>query len=277
MEKASRTFILPLLEKRCSVFCSLILWEGQAMPVHDWSRVDANVYHHFHQCWTISICDALNTDLLPSGYSALVEQHSGGIVPDVIALKRRSRPSGRLLAATPPKTSLVRQAKAVLAARANRIAIRHRLGDIVCVLEIVSPGNKSGRASLRSFVEKSIDCLRQGIHLLIIDILPPTPRDPQGMYKAIWDEIEEEPFELPPDKPLTLAAYVAGDLLTGSEPTAYVNLVGVGDPLPDMPAYLDRDGYVPVPLESTYQVAWKKCPADLRELVETGKVPGEDE
>lgn len=50
----------------------------------------------------------------------------------------------------------------------------------------------------------------------------------------------------------------------------------MGDPLPDMPAYLDRSGYVPVPLESTYQSAWATCPADLREFVETGKVPGEN-
>ncbi len=247
------------------------------MPVHDWSRVDANVFHHFHQRWTIAICDALNAGLLPPGYSALVEQHSGGIVPDVLTLERRSRPKGGVLTATPPKANLVRQAKSVLAARANRIVIRHRLGEIVCILEIVSPGNKSGRAAIRSFIEKAIDSLRQGIHLLIIDVLAPTPRDPQGMYKAIWDEIEEEPFELPPDKPLTLAAYVAGDLLTGIEPTAYVNLVGVGDTLPDMPAYLDCSGYVPVPLEATYQAAWATCPVDMREFVETGRVPGEDE
>jgi hypothetical protein len=247
------------------------------MPVHDWSRVDANVFHHFHQAWTVSIAGSLNAGLLPSGYSALVEQHSGGIVPDILTLERRSKPKGGVLTATPPKANLVRQAKSVLAARANRIAIRHRLGEIVCILEIVSPGNKSGRAALRSFVEKAIDCLRQGIHLLIIDILPPTPRDPQGMYKVIWDEIEEEPFELPPDKPLTLAAYVAGDLLTGIEPTAYVNLIRVGEVLPDMPAYLDHSGYVLVPLEATYQAAWATCPADMRELVETGRLSGESE
>ena len=217
------------------------------MPVHDWSRVYANVFHHFHQRWTIAICDTLNAGLLPPGYSALVEQHAGGLVPDV------------------------------LAARGNRIVIRHRLGEVVCVLEIVSPGNKSGRAALRAFVEKTIEFLRQGIHLLVIDLLPPTARDPQGMHKAIWDEIEEEPFVLPPAKPLTLAAYVAGDLLTGSETTAYVELVGVGQTLPDMPAYLDRSGYVPVPLEATYQAAWATCPADLRELVETGKLSGESE
>ena len=78
-----------------------------------------------------------------------------------------------------------------------------------------------------------------------------------------------------PGKPLTLAAYVAGDLLTGRETTAYVELVGVGDSLPDMPAYLDTSSYVPVPLEAAYQAAWATCPADLRELVETGKLSGE--
>ena len=253
------------------------------MPLHDWARVDANVFHHFHQRWIIAICDALNAGLLPSGYSALVEQHAGGLVPDVLTVERRFRsrcgaePAGGIVTATPPKTRLVRQAKTVLAARANRIVIRHRLGDVVCVLEIVSPGNKSGRAAVRAFVEKTIEFLRQGIHLLVIDILPPTARDPQGMHKVIWDEIEEEPFELPPGKPLTLAAYVAGDLLTGRETTAYVEMVGVGDCLPDMPAYLDTSGYVPVPLEAAHQAAWATCPADLRELVETGKLSGEGE
>src|SRR5262249_22593547 len=256
---------------------------GKGMPVHDWGRVDANVFHHFHQRWTIAICDALNAGLLPPGFSALVERHAGGLIPDVLALQRRSSPgrtpvpAAGALAATPPNTRLVRQAKTVLAARGNRVAIRHRLGEVVCVLEIVSPGNKSGRAALRAFVEKTVEFLRQGINLLVIDLLPPTPRDPQGMYKVIWDEIEEEPFDLPPDKPLTLAAYVAGDLLLGSETAAYAELARVGDALPDMPAYLDRSGYVPVPLEATYQAAWGTCPADLRELVETGKLAGEDE
>jgi hypothetical protein len=252
------------------------------MPVHDWARVDANVFHHFHQSWTVAIASALNAGLLPSGFSALVEQHAGGLVPDVLALQRRPRPNRPeeprgVLMATPPQTRLVRQAKTVLAARANRIVIRHRLGEVVCIIEIVSPGNKSGRTALRKFVEKAIDCLQQGIHLLVIDILPPTPRDPRGMHKVIWDEIDEEPFELPPDKPLTLAAYVAGDLKADLETTAYVELIGVGDTLPDMPTYLDRSGYVLVPLEATYQAAWATCPADLRELVETGKLPGESE
>lgn len=251
------------------------------MPVHDWSRIDANVFHHFHQRWTIAICDTLNAGLLPTGYSALVEQHAGGLVPDVVTLQRRptpepsTEPSCHLLTATPPTTAVVRHAKAVLAARANRVVIRHRLGEIVCVTELVSPGNKSSRAALRAFVEKAIGFLRQGIHLLIVDILAPTPRDPCGLHKLIWDEIEEEPFALPPEKPLTLAAYVAGDVLAGIETTAYVELVGLGEALPDMPAYLSSTGYIRVPLEAAYQAAWAVCPADLRELVETGRLAGE--
>ena len=62
------------------------------MPIHDWTRVRANRFHDFHQGWTIAIRNALNGGLLPGGYSALVEQHAGGLVPDVIALQRRSRP-----------------------------------------------------------------------------------------------------------------------------------------------------------------------------------------
>ena len=57
------------------------------MPIHDWTRVDANLFHDFHQVWTINIRNALNGGLLPKGYSALVEQHAGGLVPDVLALE----------------------------------------------------------------------------------------------------------------------------------------------------------------------------------------------
>jgi hypothetical protein len=112
--------------------------------------------------------------------------------------------------------------------------------------------------------------------VLIVDPFPPTPRDPGGIHKAIWDAIEgEEPFELPGAQPLTLAAYVAGNIAVGQSIRAYVETVGIGSSLPDMPAYLDADNHVPVPLESTYQATWASCPADMRYLVEHGKLPGE--
>ena len=78
------------------------------MPVHNWASVDSTIFHNFHQVWTIAIYNALNGGLLPPGYSALVEQHAGGLVPDVLALQRRPRPSaptnGGVLTSAPPKT-----------------------------------------------------------------------------------------------------------------------------------------------------------------------------
>jgi hypothetical protein len=68
---------------------------------------------------------------------------------------------------------------------------------------------------------------------------------------------------LPPDKPLTLAAYV-----DGSEKVAYVEPVAVGDALPDMPIFLSADRYVPCPLEATYQTAWQQFPLPLRPPLE---------
>ncbi|HEX5442527.1 MAG TPA: DUF4058 family protein [Pirellulales bacterium] len=243
------------------------------MPIHDWTRVDANLFHHFHQAWTMAICNALNAGLLPKGYSALVEQHAAGVVLDVLAVERNRRwsslPEGRggaAVTAEPPQTRHVMHAKdELLAARGNRITIRHPLGEIVSIIEIVSPGNKASRSALRAFVEKTSDLLRQGIHVLVVDLFPPTARDPDGIHKAIWDEFQDEPFALPPDKSLTLAAYVAS-----LPKVAYVEPVGVGDTLRDMPAYLDLDRYVLIPLEPTYQAAWESCPDDMRMFVENG-------
>jgi hypothetical protein len=92
------------------------------------------------------------------------------------------------------------------AGKANRVTVRHRHGDVVAVVEVVSPGNKARRAEFRAFVEKSADLIRQGVRLLVIDLFPPGPCDPQGIHKALWDEFEEEDLALPPDKPLTLAS-----------------------------------------------------------------------
>jgi hypothetical protein len=62
------------------------------MPVRNWVRAPSGYFHHFHQQWTGSICNALNGGLLPGGFFALVEQREdAGTVPDVLALQRQSR------------------------------------------------------------------------------------------------------------------------------------------------------------------------------------------
>src|SRR4051794_30845711 len=57
------------------------------MPVHDWSRVDAGIFHDFHNGWLIEIRNACNGGLLPQGYYALTEQHAGAYIAAVLTLQ----------------------------------------------------------------------------------------------------------------------------------------------------------------------------------------------
>jgi hypothetical protein len=239
------------------------------MPIHDWTRVRANRFHHFHQGWTFGISIALNAGLLPAGYFALVEQQTGGPEPDVITLELTppTRPvtGGVAVDLQPPRARFVTRIESARYARkANCITIRHPDGAVVAIVEIVSPGNKSSRHAINAFARKAVGLLLAGVHLLIVDLFPPSRRDPQGIHKVIWDRLCDEPFTLPPDKPLTLAAYTAG-----AETVAYVEPVAVGDRLPDMPIFLTADQYVPCPLEATYKTAWEQFPALLKGPLES--------
>jgi hypothetical protein len=242
------------------------------MPIHDWTRVDAGLFHAFHQSWIIVLARALNTGVLPVDYFALPEQSIQGPIPDILTLNLSSgrgeavgTDRGLAVASVPPRARLVRRAEDTIYVRkADRIAVRHRHGQVVAVVEIVSPGNKASKNELRTFVEKTTNLIMQGIHLLVIDLFPPSKRDPQGIHKAIWDEFVEEDFALPSDQPLTLAAYDAGP-----PPVAYVEPIAVGDALPDMPIFLRRDYYVPAPLEESYRITWDEFfPTPMKRLLE---------
>jgi hypothetical protein len=243
------------------------------MPVHDWTRVDAGLFHDFHQAWTAALRSALNAGILPPDHYALIEQKVPDKEPDLLTLKLARGADepwkdygGPAVAMAPPKTRFTRHSEATYyAAKANRITVRHRHGDVVAVVERVSPGNKRSKAELRAFVEKSADFIHAKINLLVVDLFPPTKRDPFGIHKAIWDEFEEERFELPTGKPLVLASYDAGGL------DAYIETIGVGDKLPEMPIYLRPGNYVNAPLESTYQAAWAGFPKALKGLLEPVK------
>src|SRR5579859_2977412 len=127
------------------------------MPVHDWTRVDAGIFHHFHHGWIDEIARALNRGMLPPDYYALAEQIAGGLGPDVLTLENigplRGKTQtqavapagGRLaLATAPPKVAYTASAEPERYARKRkRVVIRHASGDeVIAVMEVVSPGNK---------------------------------------------------------------------------------------------------------------------------------------
>lgn len=243
------------------------------MPIHDWTRVSAGTFHDFHTAWITEFRNALNGGVLPADYYAMAEQIAGTFGPDVLTLQAQQEngtnghgSAGPIALATAAPhvrfTAAAEMDDYVLKQRT--LVIRHGSDDrIIALLEIVSPGNKASRHALRSFVVKAAEALYRGFHLLILDLHPPGPRDPQGIHGAVWAEVSDEPFALPADKPLTLAAYSAGLIKR-----AFVEPIAVGDMLPEMPLFLEPEAYVNVPLEATYQAAWRGVPRRWQRVLE---------
>jgi hypothetical protein len=238
------------------------------MPIHDWRLVDAGIFHDFHHAWIEEIKRALNSGLLPTDYYAMAEQHAAGFGPDVLTLQSTpdepgsieaehgSAGSGGMLLAE-PKIKLTAESDLEFYRRKqSSVAIRHVSGDrVVAMVEIVSPGNKASRNAMRALIEKAAELLDKQIHLLILDLYPPGPRDPQGIHGVIWEELTGQEYTAPHDKPLTFVAYESA-----SSVRAYVQSLAVGDTPTDMPLYLQPGGHVPVPLDATYRAAWAAVP-----------------
>ena len=235
------------------------------MPIHDWTRVTAGVFHYFHVEWMTAITRGLNAGLLPPNYYAMAEQIVGGVEPDVVTFHRADLTpqaqagNGTLLVETQPL-----QAEEISTLQRNtiphtsrHITIRdkqeHRL---VAAIEIVSPGNKSSRDALRSFVRKVAEFIEGGVHILILDLFPPGLRDPNGIHSLIWSEIGGPEYSLRSTNLLTFVSYSSD-----AEHTAYIRTSTVGGEPPDMPLFLTSRGHIIVPVATTYQAAFDVVPS----------------
>jgi hypothetical protein len=245
------------------------------MPVHDWTRVDAGIYHDFHNVWIAGMRNSLNEGLLPEGYYALTEQHAGRLIPDLLTLhvsqpgpaKSQAVPAGTVtLADAPPRVQRKLTASASLRARRRSLAIRHVSGhQLVALIEVVSPSNKDRRDHVDELANKIVSAVGLGVHVMLIDLLPPGNHDPHGIHGAVWTLLDELDAEDQPrlGENLTLASYVAG-----APVDAYLVRLGVGSSLPEMPLFLQPERYVNVPLEATYEAAFRGTPRYYRDILE---------
>src|SRR5947209_3215766 len=150
------------------------------MPVHDWTGVSDGIFHDFRCSCVLEIKRALKRGLLPDGFYVMAQQFPSDLgASDVL-----------------PQRTLV---------------IRHTSDDrIVAMIEVLSPGNKSSRHAIRSFLDKAIAALDSGVHLVLVDVHPPGPRDPNGIHGAVLGEIGKEEYVLDAANPLTAVSYAAG-------------------------------------------------------------------
>jgi hypothetical protein len=242
------------------------------MPMHDWTRVNAGIYHDFHHEWISEIKRALNRHLLPAEYYALAEQQAAGFGPDVLTLQSKElttppEPAGGAIAVARPRATHIAETSAdFLRRRKSTVVVRHVSGDrVVSIVEIISPGNKSGTSAFQALVNKACELLEHGVHLLIIDPFPPGRRDPLGIHAAIWSSVDDDPYSPPPERPLTFVSYQCGPTTR-----AYVEPLAVGECLPNMPLFLAPESHVKVPLELTYEAAWETVPKRWQSVVADG-------
>jgi hypothetical protein len=246
------------------------------MPIHDWTKVFDGAFHDFHTCWIAELRTALNAGVLPPTYYAMAEQVARPTVPDVLTLKSTDGscdngwsgeqvPGATAVATERPRVRLSTRAEfEPFTRRQKSLVIRHSSDDrVVALIEIVSAGNKSSKSEFEAFVAKAVGILSRGYHLLLIDLHPRTNRDPEGIHPAIWAEVGGPEIQIPADKPLTLASYDAEP-----PPTAYVEPIAVGDTLIDIPLFLAPGWYVSVPLEATYNAAYRGVPRRFREVLD---------
>ncbi len=230
----------------------------------------------FTRCGLARSMLRLNGGLLPNGYYALPEQHTGQAIADVLTLHANSdradplesppATGGIAVAEAPSRVRRRQTAEQSTLARQRSIAIRHVSGHrLVALIEIISPGNKDRASHIKEFTDKAVDALNHDVHLLVVDLFPPGANDPFGIHGVIFQRLEQsdDPYDLPPNEPMTLAAYVAGGRVD-----AYIEHVGVRAALPDMPLFLNPDRYINVPLESTYTEAYRGMPGVWKEVLE---------
>jgi hypothetical protein len=204
------------------------------MPIHDWTRVDAGIFHAFHHGWIEELARALNRGVLPNEHYALPAPDWVGAV------------SGRLL--IPWGVTVHRQAD----------------DRPVAAIHIVLPDEKASRTELVEFAKRASMFLAIGIHLLVVDIAAATASYVLCFHDEVWRRVAGERYCAPPDKPLTLAAYTAGNPVE-----ARVEPVAVADVLGDMPLFLSREVYVSTPLEATYAAAFVEVPRRWRRVLDS--------
>ncbi len=247
------------------------------MPMHDWTKVEAGIYHDFHTLWIVEIRNALNRGLLPPEYYALVEQNitgALGVGPDILTLRPPPKPKrdnpfanrdddeGGVATALAP-TAVASKPRPQPTAK--YVAVRHvSTHDVVALVELLSPGNESNARDYFQLVAKLGGALRHGLHLVVLDPFPPTSRDRNGIHAAIWKDVGgKPPYVLPAGKPLTLAAYANNE----DKLRAYVQPVAVGDVLPSLPLFYTPHRHVTLPLEATYTAAWDSVPATWQQAL----------
>ncbi|MCI0699868.1 MAG: DUF4058 family protein [Planctomycetia bacterium] len=226
------------------------------MPLHDWT--DDRGWNSLHHVWQTTMLTQLR-DRLPEGYRAYI-----GSVPALTIDAPNGRPDVNVRTWKPsvePAAGGSAPAEAVGVFDTEAVAVFELdpqtalhvdlHGQLVAAVEIVSPRNKDRPDSRERYTSRYFGYLRQGVHLLLIDILPRPVGFSFADAIAVNLGIEQPPCPVP----FAVSYRVGEPVPEGTLIARRLCPLRVGEPLPTVPLALNVHQSVLIELEPTYREA----------------------
>jgi len=231
------------------------------MPLHDhfhppWSVL--RPWEGFHSAWASAMAFHLNSGVLPAEYYAMpLVQVAGRVEVDVATFQEAERTSGsastNAAVWSPPQPTLTVPLE-VAETDTFEVQVLRNFGgpQLRAAIDLVSPANKDRAGSRRAFAGKCADHLRRGVSVIVIDRV--TERF-ANLHAEIMQALEQN-GEPPWDSPTHLYAVAYRSVRAAEHPRleAWPKVLTLGDPLPELPLWLEPDLCVPLRLEESYTV-----------------------
>ena len=232
------------------------------MPLHDWR--DDRGWDSMHLVWLAQMLDWVQPRL-PAGYRAYL-----GSVPAMTIDVPNGRPdvSVRQWPAAPPEAAIAastttgnepdEEAVATFTLDPQRAVHIDLHGQLIAAIEIASPRNKDRPAARKRYLGRYAGYLRQGVHLLLIDVLP----RPAGFSFADALAANLGLAQPPCPAPCAISYRVGESVPEGTILALWRRPLQVGQPLPEIPLALGSEPRVPIDLEYTYREAARRAYLD---------------
>lgn len=204
-------------------------------------------WHAFHNSWATYLAADLNRQL-PPGYFAEANVQFG-IEIDVATFEEVGREGGSSpIAWTPPAPTV----SAPFTVATDIVEVQVFAGEggptLAGAVELVSPANKDRAPHRDAFVGKCATYLRQGVGLVIVDIV--TDRH-ANLHNELAARLDARQTQLEAD--LYAVAYRAVTRDGQTSLDLWQERLAVGEPLPDLPLWLRGGVSLRVDLEATYE------------------------
>jgi hypothetical protein len=218
-------------------------------------------YESFHSGWAWHLAGQLNLRPLPPRFLAESDVHIGiSVATDVAAFEQDEPPrdggNGAVATAVwaPPQPPLVVPVDFTgLEVFEVRVYDQERARKLVAAVELVSPRNKDRPDSRRAFLDKCAAYLREGISLVVVDVVTSRRHNFHGSLVELFNWGEAAAAAAASD--LYAVAYRLRIVGTRTQLEMWPARLALGETLPTLPLWLAVDCAVPLELEAAYRDA----------------------